>query len=498
MKKKLMALSLVGVLILGGCGGNENKDSELDGGAHKNYGDVTGESYFRPDTADRNEYLKINQNRVILAKEEPLTAFSLKVDTSSFSNVKRYIENGITPPVDAVKTEEFINYFSYEGETAPTESPFSIYTEIGDSPFDSHKKLAFIRVKTEDIKTEELPDSNLTFLIDTSGSMDSFDKLPLLKSAFGLLVQSLDENDKVSIVTYAGSSEIILDSVSGSDKETIMNAIETLTASGSTAGADGITTAYKLAEKNFKKGGNNRIILATDGDFNVGLSSLEDLEELITKKRDSGVYFSGLGFGMDNLQDDIMETLAKNGNGNYSYIDSLSTAKKVLVDEMGGNLFTVAEDVKAQIEFNPEAVKSYRLIGYENRKMTNEEFEDDKKDAGEIGAGTDVAILVELELTGDKDDYFEVRIRYKDPGKSESKEIVEPIKAERLLSENTSDFKFASAVAMFGEILRDSAYINNANIDDVIKLAQNNLGQDRNGYRAQFLDELMKLKKIEE
>jgi Ca-activated chloride channel family protein len=323
-----------------------------------------------------------------------------------------------------------------------------------------------------------------------------------LKSAFKLFVDTLDEDDKISIVTYAGSSEIVLDSVSGADKDRIMNAIQTLTAEGSTAGANGIQTAYELAEKNFKKNGNNRIILASDGDFNVGISSLSGLENLISEKRDSGVYFSVLGFGYGNLQDDTMETLATHGNGNYSYIDSVDAAKKVLVDEMGSNLFVVANDTKAQIQFNAEAVKNYRLIGYENRKMTSEEFQDDKKDAGEIGVGTDMIVLVEFEpengksITQYTDELFTVKIRYKNPGENESLEITAPVKADRILSENTSDFNFAKSVAMFAELLRDSQYGEGLQIDEILQTAMKNIGKDSRGYRTEFVEELIRYKEL--
>lgn len=530
MKKNLWLLGLTGILILlTGCGANPNYESSdttmaavteaitaaettgasaqtelAEGKMQENKSTTSKVDSDSPDysSLEAEGYLEIEQNQVVSTKKEPSTAFSLKVDTASFTNVRRYIESGNLPPKDAVRTEEMLNYFEYYEKTQDTDSPFSIYTEIGGSPFDEEKKLALIRVKTEDIEKEMLPDSNFTFLIDTSGSMDSDDKLPLLKSAFKLFVDTLDEDDKISIVTYAGSSEIVLDSVSGADKDRIMNAIQTLTAEGSTAGANGIQTAYELTEKNFKKNGNNRIILASDGDFNVGISSLSGLENLISEKRDSGVYFSVLGFGYGNLQDDTMETLATHGNGNYSYIDSVDAAKKVLVDEMGSNLFVVANDTKAQIQFNAEAVKNYRLIGYENRKMTSEEFQDDKKDAGEIGVGTDMIVLVEFEpengksITQYTDELFTVKIRYKNPGETESLEITAPVKADRILSENTSDFNFAKSVAMFAELLRDSQYGEGLQIDEILQTAMKNIGKDSRGYRTEFVEELIRYKEL--
>ncbi len=434
-----------------------------------------------------------------------MLTFSLKVDTASYTNVARYIESGSLPPSDAVRIEELINYFSYDADMSfEGDSPFSIYTEVAPSPFNSGKYMAFIRVKTEEIDRESLPSSNLTFLIDTSGSMDSHNKLPLLKTAFSLLVETLDEDDRVSIVTYAGSSDIVLDGADGGDKRAILDAIENLSAGGSTAGADGIRTAYELAAANFMSGGNNRVILATDGDFNVGISNVSELERFISEKRDGGVYLSVLGFGTGNIRDDIMETLAKNGNGNYSYINTSATAEKVLVDEMGANFFTVANDVKAQVEFNPANVSSYRLIGYENRMLDNRDFTDDAKDAGEIGVGTDVVVMFELELTSDQglkyggnqspsvdseypDELFEVRIRYKNPGQSKSRELVRPVSFGSVTSSPGTDFSFACAVAGFGLLLRTSEYRGSADADSVIALAWDSLGRDKGGYRSEFL-----------
>lgn len=462
-------------------------------------------------------YLEIDENAERSTEQESMLTFSLKVDTASYTNVQRYIESGNLPPSDAVRTEELINYFDYDKRLSPTDGPFGIYTEVGPSPFDAEKKMAFIRVKTEDIDKDELPSSNLTFLIDTSGSMNSYDKLPLLKEAFSLLVETLDEDDSVSIVTYAGSSAVVLDSVSGGDKAQILRAIDRLEAGGSTAGADGIRTAYKLAEKNFMRNGNNRVILATDGDFNVGISNINELERFIGQKRDSGVYLSILGFGTGNIRDDIMETLSKNGNGNYSYINSVNTAKKVLVGELGSNMFTVADDVKAQVEFNPTNVKSYRLIGYENRRMSNRDFNDDSKDAGEIGIGTDVVVMFELELQGSgssghkysaaeasedtpqtefSDELFEVRIRYKNPGGDKSRLIEKPFKADDAVKTGSSDFNFACSVAAFGHLLRDSGYSGSIDIEDVIGMAKNNLGIDADGYREEFLGLLREYSKL--
>jgi len=469
-------------------------------------------SYFPP---AGETYLAINQNSFTDTAKESAVTFSLKTGTAAYSNVKRYITNGSIPPADAVRTEELLNYFSYEKDVIHTDSPFSIYTEIGYSPFDFNNYLAFVRVKTQEIDTTTLPYSNLTFLIDTSGSMDSPDKLPLLKSAFSLLVDSLSENDTISIVTYAGSSEVVLDSVNAANKEIIMNALDNLTARGSTAGSDGIMTAYKLSEKNYIENGNNRIILATDGDFNVGVSTTEELEELVLAKKEQGIYLSVMGFGTGNLRDDIMETLAKNGNGNYSYIDSVSTAQKVLVTEMGSTLYTIADDVKAQLEFNSDYVESYRLIGYEHMAMANEDFDNDQKDAGEIGMGTDVITLVELKLKPgiievNPADFhnglpilFQVNIRYKEPNDSKSQlvtfpvtTVVEQMNTAEISFANSNDFRFASAVARFCELLRDSPYSEDLELDSIIADAKAGIGVDEYGYRNEFLMMLYQYKYI--
>ncbi|MDR1689372.1 MAG: VWA domain-containing protein [Clostridiales bacterium] len=459
------------------------------------------------------EYLNIRENAEQDVSENPLLTFGLKVDTASYRNITRFIDDGALPPSDAVRIEEMINYFNYDEILTETyDIPFSVYTEIGPSPFDTSKEVAFVRVKSREIDRSQMPSSNLTFLIDTSGSMDTYDKLPLLKSAFSLLVENLTQDDKVSIVTYAGSAGVVLDSVSGNQKDKILKAIDKLNASGSTAGQKGINTAYDLAEKNFKAGANNRVILATDGDFNVGVSSVNDLERLISKKRESGVYLSILGFGTENLKDNRMETLAKNGNGNYSYIDSVQAAKKVLADELSANLFTIADDVKTQIEFNPAQVSSYRLIGYENRMLDNRDFDNDRVDSGEIGIGTDVVLMFEITRaegeTGLKyqqedtdtpdysDELFEVKIRYKDPGESESKLITHAVKALRYTDFNSADFNFAVSVAAFGHLLKNSPYTGAVSIERVRATALDSLGYDNGGYRSEFINLLDKYMRI--
>ena len=450
------------------------------------------------------QYLDIAENRTVSTTEESMLTFSLKVDTAAYSNVERFIEDGQLPPKEAVRTEELINYFKYDSEVVFGDEPFGIYTEVAPSPYQDGTYLGMVRVKTPEIDKELLPPSNLVFLIDTSGSMYSHDKLPLLQESFSLLTESLSKGDKISIVTYAGSAGVVLDSCDASDSAAILTAINSLEAGGSTAGSKGIETAYELAQKNFITDGNNRVILATDGDFNVGITNLPDLEKLIARKRESGIYLSVIGCGTGNIRDDIMETLAKNGNGNYSYIHSQETAQKVLVEEMGSNLFTVASDVKAQVEFNPQNVKSYRLIGYENRMMDNRDFKDDTKDAGEIGVGTDVVIMFELELAGaDGVEYkyqeqqetvgeltgelFEVRIRYKDPGTEKAKQVDRPFEVTGITTEPSSDFRFAASVVAWAEQLRGSDFAREYSVDQMYEEAKAGLGKDQDGYRIKHL-----------
>lgn len=448
------------------------------------------------------QYLDIAENRMVSTEEESMLTFSLKVDTAAYSNVERFIEDGQLPPREAVKTEELINYFNYDSEVVFGDESFGVYTEVAPSPCQEGKYLGMVRVKTPEIDKELLPPSNLVFLIDTSGSMYSYDKLPLLQESFSLLTESLSKGDKISIVTYAGNSGVALDSCDVSDSAAILKAVNSLEAGGSTAGSKGIETAYELAQKNFIADGNNRVILATDGDFNVGITSLSDLEKLIARKRESGIYLSVLGFGTGNIRDDIMETLAKNGNGNYSYIHSQETAQKVLVEEMGSNLFTVASDVKAQVEFNPQNVKSYRLIGYENRMMDNRDFKDDTRDAGEIGVGTDVVIMFELELAGAvkykyqeqnetagelTGELFEVRIRYKDPGAEAAKQVDRPFEVTAITAEPSSDFRFAASVVAWAEQLRGSDFAREYSVDQMYEEAKAGLGKDQDGYRIKHL-----------
>ncbi len=353
--------------------------------------------YHQPQIQQNTEsYAGFSENGYRDPLREPYSTFSIDVDNASYSNVRRFINLGQEVPADAVRIEEMINYFRYDYPKPYGEHPFSVYTEAGTCPWNTNHYLLHVGLRGKDIDRSELPASNLVFLIDVSGSMDEPNKLPLLKSAFGMLVNELREQDRVAIVVYAGAAGVILESTPGNRKETIMQALDNLRAGGSTAGGAGLMLAYKIAEKNFAKGGNNRIILATDGDFNVGVSDNKSIEQLVEEKRGLGIYMTVLGFGMGNIKDDKMEIIADRGNGNYAYIDNIQEARRVLVHEFGGTLFTIAKDVKFQIEFNPAFVKAYRLVGYENRLLADQDFNDDTKDAGEMGAGHTVTALYEI------------------------------------------------------------------------------------------------------
>ena len=485
----------------------------------RGYASVSGQVatpsfYYPPQEFNREAYDAINENGYKDAMIDPLSTFSIDVDAASYSNVRRFLNNGQKPPVDAVRIEEMINYFSYNYPQPDKGHPFAIYQELAQCPWNDESLLLHIGLQGEKIETESLPASNIVFLIDVSGSMNSQNKLPLLKKAFKLLVQQLREEDRVAIVVYAGSSGVVLPSTQGDEKEKIIESLERLQAGGSTAGAAGLKLAYQVATENFIKNGNNRIILATDGDFNVGQSSNAEMERLIEKEREKGIFISVLGFGMGNYQDSKMEIIADKGNGNYAYIDNIMEAKKVLVNEFGGTLFTIAKDVKIQIEFNPAVVESYRLIGYENRLLNNEDFEDDKKDAGELGAGHTVTALYEIKLANhgslsknelkyqtsqvnklakEGDEVATIKFRYKNPNGTKSILLEEIIPyADHTISEMSDNFKFSAAVASFGMLLRDSEYKGNANYKSTIKLAQDAKGKDLEGYRSEFI-QLIKL-----
>ena len=447
---------------------------------------------------NREEYDSNDENVFKDAVTSPLSTFSIDTDTASYSNLRRFALNGQTVPAGSIRSEELINYFDYKGPDVKSGDVFGVKYEVGVCPWNKENQLAMITVQGEEL-TEYKP-SNLVFLIDTSGSMYSYNKLPYVKKSLAMLLDKLSEKDTVSIVTYASGTEVVLEATPATEKDKILDIIDSLSARGSTAGASGINLAYDCAEK-AKVEGNNRIILCTDGDFNVGISSQSELEELIEEKRKSGIYLSVLGFGMGNYKDNIMETLADKGNGNYAYIDNLKEAKKVLVDEMSKTIYTIAKDVKLQVEFNPAKVKSYRLVGYENRLLNNEDFANDKKDAGELGAGATVTAFYEIvpsdgtvednlkyqnTVVKDSDELMNVKIRYKLPDSDESTLREFPVSSE-ITSETSDDFKFAASVAELGMILNNSEYMGTATYDSVIDLAVEGKGEDKFGLRSEFV-----------
>ena len=468
--------------------------TEMDAYESLTYDDVAcPEPYPEPYIEPTEE---LSENKFIKTSEHSTSTFSADVDTASYSYIRDYINSGFRiDDIDksSVRIEEMINYFSYNYESPDSEDIFNVTTQATKCPWNPENDLVMIGLNTEKIDLSETPDSNLVFLLDVSGSMNSSDKLPLLMKSFSLLVNELDENDKVSIVTYAGSDEVLLNGVSGGDKETILSVLNNLEASGSTNGGDGIITAYELAQEHFIENGINRVILATDGDLNVGLTSEEELEELITEKKETGVFLTTLGFGNGNYRDNNLELLADKGNGNYAYIDSINEAKKVLVNELGSTFNTVAKDVKLQVEFNPDIVEEYRLIGYENRVMANEDFTDDTKDAGEIGSGHCVTALYEIKTKEQTDDIFSLKIRYKNPDEDVSKEI-EHTPSSLYTTSPSKDFNFIMSVAEFGMLLKDSEYKGNSNFEDIIMLAQNG-GADDDTVKAEYLELVKKASK---
>ncbi len=447
---------------------------------------------IKQEESNTNEYNYLPENDYLVAANNPLSTFSIDVDNASYSVVRQYLKNGQLPPKDAVRVEEMINYFDYNYKQPKGKHPFSVYTEVATSPWNEKHLLAMIGIKGKDLDYENIKASNLVFLIDTSGSMSASNKLPLLKRAFEVLLNNLPKNSKVSIVSYAGSAGLVLPATSVHKKEVILGALNRLDSGGSTAGGAGIKLAYNVAAKNFIKNGNNRVILATDGDFNMGTSSSGALIRMIQDRKDEGTFLSILGFGMGNYKDGRMEDISNAGNGNYFYIDSYEEAKKVFQKEILANLFTIAKDVKIQVEFNPAKVKGYRLIGYINRKMANKDFNDDKKDAGELGAGHTVTALYEIIPAGSKEqisgtdplkyqtvtasnsqELMSVKLRYKPIKSNVSKLITKPVINEAALNwkSSTKDFQFASSVAGFGMLLRDSKYKGNITPNLVRKLA---------------------------
>lgn len=456
------------------------------------------------------DYAALIENSFESPKVAPLSTFSIDVDNASYTNIRRFINYGQKVPKDAVRVEEMVNFFTYNYPKPTGKHPFAIYTEYSDCPWNSENKLLKIGLQGKEILSNNLPASNLVFLIDVSGSMNEKNKLPLVKQSIKALVSQLREDDKVAIVVYAGAAGLVLPTTSGKNKSTIIDALEKLSAGGSTAGGAGIELAYKTAEENFIKGGNNRVILATDGDFNVGSSSDNDMQKLIEEKRKSGVFLTCLGYGMGNYKDSKLETLANKGNGNYAYIDTMQEANRFLVKEFKGSMFAIAKDVKIQIEFNPNLVKAYRLIGYENRKLRAEDFKDDTIDAGELGSGHTVTALYEITPIEVKNKFFiepndlkytqentknnfsdelaSIKFRYKQPDGNHSLELSEIINNKVIALEKTSaDFKLATAVAWFGLKLRESKLISNTNITDILTLAKQAQTNDTEGYKGELV-----------
>lgn len=461
--------------------------------------------------SNQEDYDTFTENAFESPKTAPLSTFSIDVDNASYTNVRRFINNGQSVPKDAVRVEEMVNFFKYNYPQPKDANPFSINTEISESPWNSKNQILKIGLQGKNIPTDDLPASNLVFLIDVSGSMSEMNKLPLLKQSMKILVNELRAKDKVSIVVYAGAAGLVLAPTSGDEKKTIIKALDKLNAGGSTAGGAGINLAYQIASENFIKNGNNRVILATDGDFNVGGSSNSDMEKLIEEKRKSGVFLTCLGYGMGNYKDSKMEILADKGNGNYAYIDNIQEANRFLGKEFKGSMFAIAKDVKIQIEFNPKQVQAYRLIGYENRKLRPEDFKNDAIDAGELGSNHTVTALYEIVPAGVKSDYLNqqpddlkytktetasgnsnelatVKFRYKKPDGDKSIEMVQVIQNKSVsLDKASADLKFSSAVAWFGLKLRDSKLIADKSSEDIANLARQGMSNDREGYKAEFV-----------
>ncbi len=493
---------------------SKSSSSNTTSSASISYSAINSNStYKEPNT---ESYKNNEENGFSSVSQNPLSTFSIDVDKASYSNVRRFLNDGQMPPKDAVRVEEMINYFNYDYQEPTGEHPFGVTTEYGNCAWNKDHKLVLVGLQAKKIKKDSLPNSNLVFLIDVSGSMDSENKLPLLKKGLTELVKELRENDKVAIVVYAGAAGVVLPSTSGTKKDEIIAVLNKLNAGGSTAGGQGIELAYKIAKENFIKDGTNRVILCTDGDFNVGNTSDGDMQRLIEKERESGIFLTCLGFGMGNYKDSKLETLADKGNGNYGYIDDFQEARKMLVTEFSGTLFTLAKDVKIQIEFNPNYVAAYRLVGYENRLLNEEDFDDDKKDAGEIGVGHSVTALYEIIPVDVKSDFLpkttekeqnlkyqnsglsaqatsqelmSVKFRYKQPDKDESIKFEEVVLNE-VKTNNSENFVWTNAVAMFGMILTDSKYKKESDSDLykwILENAPNAKTKDEEGYRGEFI-----------
>jgi Ca-activated chloride channel family protein len=509
-------------LVVAGCGieSDSAPSSGLDAPASDNGIPVASAdgaaSFDGPESAARQlpdnnteAYDFIVENQFVSPLKNPLSTFSIDVDTASYANVRRFLNDNLLPPPGAVRVEELVNYFKYDYAPPEDEHPFSVNMEIARCPWQGEHWLARVGLKGLEIDRQQRPAANLVFLLDVSGSMKSANKLPLVKSAMKLLVDQLDENDHVAIAVYAGASGLVLPPTPASDRDAIISSLDRLRAGGSTNGGEGIQLAYQLAAKNLIQGGVNRVILCTDGDFNVGITERSDLIDLIQTEAKRGVFLSVLGFGTGNLKDATMEQLADKGNGNYGYIDSIKEARKLLVEDALGTLVTIAKDVKIQIDFNPQHVQAYRLIGYENRILQAEDFRDDKKDAGEIGAGHTVTALYEIvpvgvespalnvepskyqkvavEPAGPSDEVMTVRLRYKQPEGDDGIEFHVPAGVPAEDSQGSEDFQFAASVAGFGMLLRGSQHSGEANFELIETLARNGIGQSDDSYRHEFL-----------
>ena len=486
--------------------------------AHEQASGIAPRSYVSdyvmhiPEYENRENYAHFTDNPLHKVSEQPVSTFSIDVDTGAYTNMRRMLNQGQLPVTDAIRTEELINYFSYQYPSSSSkDQPFKVTTEVAATPWNKHTHLLHIGLRGYALDNTQLPPANLVFLIDVSGSMHSRDKLPLLKSGLKLLVKQLDKEDRIAMVVYAGASGVVLDSTAGDQHMAINVALDKLGAGGSTNGASGIKLAYQMAEKGFIKGGINRILLATDGDFNVGLTSFDALKQMVADKRKQGIALSTLGFGQGNYNDHLLEQLADVGNGNYSYIDTLKEARKVLVEQMAATLSTIARDVKIQVEFNPVQVAEYRLIGYENRHLNREDFNNDKVDAGDIGAGHTVTALYEITLTGsagqridnlryqapsirlpvtNSEELAYVRLRYKQPDQDNSQLLEHGVMKSDIqtqLNRTSESFRFAAAVAAFGQQLRGGKYMENFDYDDILALARQSRGNDDNGYRGEFI-----------
>ncbi|MBY0536689.1 MAG: VWA domain-containing protein [Chitinophagaceae bacterium] len=460
---------------------------------------------------DREGYGYITENRFLKVTDNPLSTFSIDVDAASYSNIRRWIKQNQLPPAGAVRVEEMINYFKYNYSKPNGEHPFSVNTEVAICPWNTDHQLVLVGLQGKEIPVDNLPASNLVFLIDVSGSMSDENKLPLVKASLKMLTEQLREQDKVSIVVYAGNAGLVLTPTSGANKSKIIESLDRLEAGGSTAGGQGIQLAYRVAQEQFIKGGNNRVILCTDGDFNVGASSDDELVRMIEQKRESGVYLTVLGYGTGNYQDSKMQQLADKGNGNHAYIDQLSEAKKVLVNEFGGTLFTIAKDVKLQVEFNPAVVQGYRLIGYENRLLNKEDFNNDKKDAGEMGSGHSVTAIYEVipqgvstnlldsvdalkyqkkvkQVRTSGEEMMTVKIRYKNPESDKSILFDQVIKqSDKTILQVSENLRWAAAVAEFGMLLRGSEFVQSGSYDQVLELARTSSTFDKEGYKKEMI-----------